>query len=103
MGCSGSVVRAKFIPNIAKPGQGKEVTVICEYLGLQEADLNHLFDEFNKTDDDGSGKVSVAELKVRFRLNNDLLVSALFLLCDHEKTGQVDFLSFLITMWSYLT
>jgi hypothetical protein len=101
MGCVSS--GPAFVPNLKKPGQGTEVHHISKLLRLSKADVDKLYRSFNGIDVDGSGLISISEFIVVFKLAEEHLATCVFLLGIVELGDQVDFFTFVVTLWAYLT
>jgi Ca2+-binding EF-hand superfamily protein len=70
-------------------------------LDLGSNDVNRLFSCFLEIDTDGSGEISLDEFYDHFKLPRSIFSDMAFSLMDEDKSGEIDFREFILTLWNY--
>jgi len=72
-------------------------------LSLSLSDLKNLHKIFSRVDFDNSGDISLAELLAHINLDRTRFTERIFSIFDDDKSGQVDFHEFVLSVWNYCT
>jgi Ca2+-binding EF-hand superfamily protein len=70
---------------------------------LRKADVQKLFDVFSAVDVDGSGAIGTAELLAFLDLERTVFTEKVFSIFDDDKSGEIDFKEFVMSLWNYCT
>jgi len=70
-------------------------------LHLPVDDINRLFSQFLEIDTDGSGEISLDEFYAHFALKRSIFSDMAFSLMDEDKSGEIDFREFVLTLWNF--
>jgi len=72
-------------------------------LSLSLSDVKNLYKIFSRVDFDNSGDISLAELLAHINLDRTKFTERIFSIFDDDKSGQVDFHEFVLSLWNYCT
>jgi hypothetical protein len=91
-------------PSIYKTNQ----SIACnrktyEALGLNEKNINELYEIFKSIDIDDSGLIDILEMMARLQLEITPFSKRVFKIFDADSSGQLDFWEFVISTWNYCT
>ena len=94
-----------FVPNHDSNVKGQSVNVIglCGDLGMEENDINRLWQSFQKCDLKNRGAVKVSEFLVMNQISNKTFGSLVFSIFDLDGSKDISFEEFVITVWNCLT
>jgi Ca2+-binding EF-hand superfamily protein len=98
MGCGSSAFDA-FMHN----EQSTEMMDQFTAMQLRKSDVQKLFDVFSTVDVDGSGTIGIAELLTFLDLDRTQFTEKVFSIFDDNKSGDIDFKEFVMSLWNYCT
>jgi len=90
-----------FVPNDTVPGQDDSAMMDFKRLRLKQGDIDRLFSCFLEIDTDGSGEISLDEFYEHFKLPRTIFSDMAFTLMDEDKSGEIDFREFILTLWNF--
>ena len=90
-----------FVPNDTVPGQDEAAMLDFKKLQIPVDDINRLFSCFLEIDTDGSGEISLDEFYAFFKLKRSVFSDMAFGLMDEDKSGEIDFREFILTLWNF--
>ncbi|GMI17626.1 hypothetical protein TrLO_g4447 [Triparma laevis f. longispina] len=90
-----------FVPNDTVPGQDECAMLDFKKLQIPVDDINRLFGCFLEIDTDGSGEISLDEFYAHFELKRSIFSDMAFSLMDEDKSGEIDFREFILTLWNF--
>jgi len=94
-------VGLRFTPDPHTHGQGAEVLVLANKLGLRRGDVDTLWRAFCTFDQDKGGNISVAEFLVMGQLeDSETIGKLLFRLWDADASGTLDFTEFVLSLYT---
>lgn len=70
---------------------------------LSKREIKTLWNIFTKIDFDGSGSIGLAELLAHIDLDRTRFTEKIFSIFDEDKSGEVDFREFVLSLWNYCT
>lgn len=77
---------------------------IFRFIGLTHSEVCNLFDVYSDLDVDGSGAIDSEEFLNHFGLDQTRrFAKRLFEFMDDDKSGELDFLEFVVATWNYAT
>jgi Ca2+-binding EF-hand superfamily protein len=95
--------KPQFVVNDNVPGQGTEAQEVFNLLELSAKDINFLYSEFCKVDVDGGGTIMNLELYFHLLKDRSIFLDTVFSLFDDDRSGQLDFLEFVVSLWCLCT
>ena len=90
-----------FVPNDTVPGQDDSAMLDFKKLDVSPDDINRLFSCFLEIDTDGSGEINLDEFYAHFKLKRSIFSDMAFSLMDEDKSGEIDFREFVLTLWNF--
>ncbi|GMH62491.1 hypothetical protein TrRE_jg6128 [Triparma retinervis] len=90
-----------FVPNDTVPGQDDSAMLDFKRLQVSPDDINRLFSCFLEIDTDGSGEINLDEFYAHFKLSRSIFSDMAFSLMDEDKSGEIDFREFVLTLWNF--
>lgn len=99
----GAFATKHFLRNDGIDGQGKEVLIFCKRIHLANNELDRIFHEFKKFEDPESFKLDTKAMFSRYKIPCRVFERILFQIYDHEKSGHLSFLEYLVIVWGFLT
>ena len=97
------VGRREFVRNDDIDGQGKHVLVVAKSLNLTNVALDRLFHEFKKFENPTSNLMSISIMFSAFKQEYCIFDRLIFQIFDKNKTGELNFLEYMIIMWGFLS
>lgn len=70
---------------------------------LTKRDIKRLYEVFYAMDIDGSGSIDVVELLTKIDVSRNKFSERVFSMFDEDKSGQINFREFVLSLWSYCT
>ena len=94
-----------FVPNHENGVKGQSVNVIglCGDLGMEENDINKLWQSFQKCDLKNRGALKVSEFLVMNQISNKTFGKLVVGIFDLDGSKDISFEEFIITVWNCLT
>lgn len=74
-----------------------------EALQLSRKEVGRLYNVFRKVDADNSGEIELLELLVHIDIERTKFTKRVFAIFDEDKSGEVDFREFVLSLWNYCT
>jgi hypothetical protein len=100
----GAVIgRREFVRNDEIDGQGKQVVIIAKSLKLTNVALDRLFHEFKKFENPKSNLMNIQAMFSSFKQDYCIFDRIIFQIFDKNKTGELNFLEYVIIMWGFLS
>lgn len=96
MGCSCSNVYKQY-PELV------QWRVQFESLRLSSGEVRKLYHIFKSMDVDGSGTIELIELLAHIDVERTNFTERVFSIFDEDRSGQVDFREFVLSLWNYCT
>lgn len=99
----GAFSTKRFLRNDFIDGQGKEVLVFCKRIHLANNELDRIFHEYKKFEDQSTHKLDVKAMFSRYRAPYTVFERILFQIYDREKSNYLTFLEYLVIVWGFLS
>lgn len=99
MGCG----RSSDFEVISRKDEFMRWNVHFAAMQLTKHDVKKLYEVFCSMDTDGRGSIDVVELLSRIDVNRNKFTERVFSMFDEDKSGQVNFREFVLSLWSYCT
>lgn len=104
MGCEQSVASSnKYNDLYTVVPKTKAYRRDFQALGISESDCGKLYHLFSKIDMDGSGEIEILELLMFLDVERTRFTKRIFSIFDDDKSGQIDFREFVLSIWNYCT
>jgi len=95
--------KRQFVVNDNITGQGLAAKEIFDLLQFSKKELDELYGHFCKVDADGGGTIMNLELYFHILKDRSLFLDTVFSCFDDDRSGQLDFLEFVVSLWSLNT
>lgn len=99
----GALNSKKFHRNDDIIGQGKAVLIIGKQLRIRNRDIDLLFREFCKYEDPRDHLISLDVYFAKMKIIHSPFADMFFQLFDENKTGNLSFLEYMISIWNFLS
>ena len=76
--------------------------ILCA-LNFTRTDFRKLLQIYQKIDKDNSGHITLKELLLFLRMENDEFMRRTFAVFDEDKSGEIDFGEYVVALWNYCT
>ena len=98
-------ISSAFVPSHENGVKGQSVNVIglCSDLGMEENDINKLWQSFQKCDLKKRNVLKVSEFLVMNQISNKTFGKLVFGIFDLDGSKDISFEEFIITVWNCLT
>lgn len=93
----------QFIRNDKVDGQGKPVLVIAKKLDLKMNEVDRIFHEFTKYEDQTTHQIEIKYLFNCMQIPYMLFDSLIFQMFDKQKSGYLNFMDYLMVLWTFLS
>lgn len=70
---------------------------------FSKKEIQKLYNIFTMVDVDGSGSIALAELLAHIDINRTPFTEKIFSIFDDDKSGEIDFREFVLSLWNYCT
>ncbi len=100
----GAVIgRKELIRNDDIEGQGKAVFVLAKSLKLTNVALDRIYHEFHKFENPITNLANISTFFAAFKHEYTVFDRLLFQLFDKNKTGELNFMEYMIIIWGFLS
>ena len=99
----GLVFGRKFIRNDKIDGQGKQLLLFAKKVHLQKSEIDRIYEEFCQIQNASSHIAEISYICTSKNKPYSLIASLLFQIFDRNKLGFVNFLEYVMVMWSFLS
>ena len=99
----GGVTGKTFVRNDKVDGQGKQLLLFAKKIDLRKYELDRIFHEFYKLAEPKSNVVQISRIYSECKLPYNLIASVLMQIFDVNKRGILNFLEYLMIMYSFLS
>jgi Ca2+-binding EF-hand superfamily protein len=93
----------QFIRNDKVDGQGKPVLLISKKLNMKMNEVDRIFHEFSKYEDQTTHTIEIKYLFNCMQIPYMLFDSLIFQMFDKQKSGYLNFMDYLMVMWALLS
>lgn len=98
MGCGSSAFDEQF----SKPAM-QDCLRQFKAMQFSNSDIRKLYDIFRAVDVDGSGSIALSELLTHIHLDRTPFTEKIFSIFDDDRSGEIDFKEFVMSLWNYCT
>ena len=98
----GAIFGRKFVRDDKIDGQGKQFLLFAKKINMQKYEVDRIYEVFFGLENKVTHLVDIKEMFHIYKRQYTLIASVILQVFDRSKTGQVNFMEFVLILWCFL-